>query len=137
MIDRKSSEAETPFRVLGEWLTLPFQLEEVASQNSINKGIALVNSEKKRDILKHHVYNDWIVTRIKGSSGNYYTTKVKIWDRESNEIPKTECNCPFGFNNPHRYCYHKVAFVLLILSWNAMSDNNPVVNYEDEYNLDG
>ncbi len=130
------SMAKTPFSVLFKTVTLPKWLGKVASQQSIDKGIALVSSEKKRDILKHQVVDDWIITRIKGSRGNYYTTKVKIWDRESNEVPRTSCNCPFGFNNPERLCYHKVAFVLLILSWNVMPENRPVVNYEDDFKLD-
>jgi len=128
--------AKTPFSVLDKTVTLPKWLGEVASQQSIDKGIALVNSEKKRDILKHQVIDDWIVTRIKSSRGGYHVTKVKIWDRESNAIPRTECSCPFGFNSPHRLCYHKVAFILLILSWNAMPEKIPVVNYEDDFELD-
>jgi len=136
MIQAESITARTSVNVQNQLLTLPEWLGEVASQNSIDKGIALVNSEKKRDILKHQVVDDWIITRVKGSRGGYYITKVKIWDRESNVIPRTECTCPFGFNNPHRLCYHKVAFVLLILSWNFIPENRPVVNYEDDFELD-
>jgi len=136
MIQSESQTARTSVNVQSQMVTLPQWLGEVASKNSIDKGIALVNSEKKRDILKHQIVDDWIVTRIKSSRGDYYITKVKLWDRESDNIPRTECNCPFGFKVPHRLCYHKVAFVLLILSWNFMPETHPVVNYEDEFELD-
>jgi len=136
VIQSESKTARTSVNVQNMLVTLPEWLGEVASKNSIDKGIALVNSEKKRDILKHQVVDDWIVTRIKSSRGDYYNTKVKIWDRESDEIPRTECSCPFGFNSPHRLCYHKVAFILLILSWNFMPEKRPVVNYEDKFELD-
>ena len=130
------SMAKTPFSVLSKTMTLPKWLGKVASQSSIDKGMALANSEKKRDILKHHVVNDWIITRIKTSRGGYHVTKVRIWDRENGEIPRTSCSCEFGFENPERFCYHKVAFVLRILSWNTMPEKRPVPKYEDDFELD-
>ncbi|MHA1434754.1 MAG: hypothetical protein ACTSO7_13005 [Candidatus Heimdallarchaeota archaeon] len=136
MIQSESITARTSVNVQSQLVTFPIWMEKVASRNSIAKGIALANSEKKRDILKHQVVNDWIVTRIKGSKGGYYVTKVKIWDRENDNVPRTECTCPFGFDNPHRLCYHKVAFILRILSWNFMPETHPIVNYEDNFELD-
>ncbi|MHA1435638.1 MAG: hypothetical protein ACTSO7_17500, partial [Candidatus Heimdallarchaeota archaeon] len=117
-------------------VTLPHWLGEVASQLSIDKGVALAKSEKKRDILKHYVVNDWIITRIKSSRGGYHVTKVKIWEKEAGEIPRTSCSCEFGLDVPDRFCYHKVAFVLRILSWKVMPESSPVINYEDDFELD-
>ena len=131
----ENTRVRTPLRVLGKDVTLPAWLEEVTSQQIIEKGKALV--ESYHGLSNFHVYRRTIVAIAKGSKGSRYLTKVSIWDKEKDEVPALlTCSCPHGVYAGRGLCYHRVALVLKVLSMNGMPEPKAPQTYEDDFELE-